>query len=180
MFRWKSFLAPLNTSEKKQMDFPSSSDSSESSLDRLEEVLAKLPLERAQFLASVALALGQVAYADMEVSEKEKKQMLYILEEEMKLSSEQAQLVVNIIIERVLFNNLDSYRVWETLNRLASLEEKKKLLRCLFELAAEDDISEIENNEISLISRALKIPSKDFVEIRNAYNSKRSILKNLK
>ena len=181
MFRFKSFLSNLSNSSSEKALEPTESDSSRTgTLNRLEEALGNLEPERARFLASVALTLGQVAYADMEISEKETEKMLHILKTKMKLPEEQAKLAVSIVSERVLFNNLDSSCVWDNLNELASMEEKKQLIHSLFHLATEDDISTEENHVIRLISDALLLSHKEFIEIRSQYDSRRSLMKDLK
>lgn len=71
-FRFKSFLSNLSNSSSEKVELAESDSSNAGTLNRLEETLGNLASERARFLASVALNLGQVAYADMEISKKEK------------------------------------------------------------------------------------------------------------
>ena len=62
---------------------------------------------------------------------------------------------------------------------LASLptEQKLALLDCLFAIASDEMISNVEDNEISRICSELQISHDEFVSVRLAYREHRAVLK---
>ena len=66
---------------------------------------------------------------------------------------------------------------WNERNFL-SLEQKERLIHCLFEVSAADkSISLVEENEVRRIAEELQLDHREFSVIRSQYNTKRSILK---
>ncbi len=170
--------------------FSSNSNKSESSvqlspkeeddLKRIELVLEELTQNQAYYIAAVALLLGQVAYADSEISQKEKDSLYHILKSNLGLTEKQAQEVARLAIESTLRNTLEDYEVWERVKQYGSPEQKKKLLEALFQLATEDGISNVENEEIRVISKAIGFTHNEFIQIRLGYREHLSVLKSKK
>jgi len=146
-------------------------------LSQVENVLSDLPEEKAKFLSALALLLGRVAYADSDVSDTEKHKMKDLLIYEMKLSPDQAQAVTSIAIERTLTHGLESHLILDQMNKLASFDQKRDVLRTLFALAADEDISVKESEEINLISKGLGFDQNEFIAIRSEFRDHLSVLK---
>jgi uncharacterized tellurite resistance protein B-like protein len=152
-------------------------------LHTLESALEKFEPEHASFLAAFALLMGRVAFADLDISEKEIARMKGILQNdldtEFQLDAEQAELVTNLAVDKTLQINTEDHIV---VKRLKSKDQKTRysILRCLFHLAAADDISEDESNEIKSIAKSLGISDKEFFNLRSEFREYLSILKKTK
>lgn len=146
-------------------------------LQEIEEVLEELPPEEAKTLAALAMVLGRVAYADNEISDKEKSRMADILEKHFKLSKPKARVVMSLAVTKNLELSLDHHIVLRRLNEALSSEEKKQLIRTLFELASVDDVSTQESGEIRKISLSLLLSEADYFQVQSEFREKLSILK---
>ena len=95
------------------------------------------------------------------------------------LSEEQAILVVQMAKnQNLLFGGTENYLVTRELNRIASREQKKAILDCLFAVSASDDsITSVEGNVIRQITDQLKLEHKDYVESRSKYREFLAVLK---
>ena len=132
---------------------------------------------KAKFLSALALLLGRVAYADSHVSDSEKYKIKDLLIYEMKLSPDQAQAVTAIAVERTLAHGLESHLILNQMNELATFDQKRDVLRTLFALAADEDISVKESEEINLISKGLGFEQNDFIAIRSEFREHLTVLK---
>jgi len=141
--------------------------------------LDRLDPDEARFLAAFAFVLARVANADLEISDEESRRMEEVVRSVGGLTEAQAVLVVQIAkSQQLLKGGTENHLVTREFDRIASREQKERLLGCLFEIsAADDEISLVEENEIKLIATELKFEHRDFSAIRSRYNSKRSILK---
>lgn len=141
--------------------------------------LDRLDPEEARFLAAFAFVLARVANSDMEISVDECRRMEEVVREVGGLTEAQAVLVVQIAkSQQLLKGGTENHLVTREFGRIASRDQKERLLGCLFEISAADDsISLLEENEIKTIAAELKIEHQDFTAIRSRYNAQRSILK---
>ncbi len=146
---------------------------------RISRELDRLDPDEARFLAAFAFVLARVAHADLEISEDESRRMEEVVRDVGGLSEAQAVLVVQIAkAQQLLKGGTENYLVTRELDRIATREQKERLLRCLFEISAADEsISLVEENEVRLIAGELKIEHREFSAIRSKYNEQRSILK---
>lgn len=146
---------------------------------RIVEKLDHLEPERARFVAAFAFVLSRVAGADMRVSKDETRAMEKIVMEYGGLSEEQAILVVQMAKhQNLLFGGTENYLVTRELNRIASREQKKAIIDCLFAVSASDDsISSVEGNVIREITDQLKLEHKDYIESRSKYREFLAVLK---
>jgi len=137
----------------------------------LRETLAALDhLEphRARFLAAFAYLLGRVARADLQVSTEETRTMEALVREQGQLSQDQAMLVVQLAkTSNLLFGGTANFLVAREFSGLATYDQKLGLMRCLFALAATDElISTAEEGEIHRIATELRIDQPDLVSLR--------------
>jgi uncharacterized tellurite resistance protein B-like protein len=143
-----------------------------SELDRLEPALAR-------YLAAFAYVLGRVANADSEVSRAETDRMLAFVESAGGLPADQALLVVEIAKrQNQLFGGTENFLVTRELREVATHDQRRQMLDCLFAVAAADDVvSGVEEDEIRRISIELGFEHNEYIEARMKYKSQRSVLK---
>lgn len=148
-------------------------------MDKIERSLSHLPESEARYLACVALLTARVANIDHDISAGEKNRIIEVYVKTLKLSAEHALAVLSIAIASEEAATVEFHLVTRRLNELASREQKVGLLRTLFFVAAEDDITEQESDNIGSIASALMLPRSDFLEVRAEYREQRKIFKDL-
>jgi uncharacterized tellurite resistance protein B-like protein len=143
-----------------------------SSLDQLDRDVAR-------YLAAFAYILGRVAYADRDVSEAESRAMERIVMEQGGLPEAQAAVVVQIAkTQNTLFGGTEDFLVTREFDRIATPEQKRTLLACLFALSSVDNsITTVEDNEIARVARELKIEHGDFIAVRARFRRHLASLK---
>ena len=136
--------------------------------------LEALEPDEARFLASFAYVLGRVANADQVITDEETREMERLVAETGGLDEDMAVLVVQIAKSQArLFGGTEDYLVTREFGRLATPEQKRRLMRCLFAVAASDDsIAVVEENEISRVAAELKIPQPEMADMRAEYADK--------
>lgn len=146
---------------------------------KIASALDQLEPERAKFIAAFAYLLSRVARADLIITPEETSVMEQIVMEQGGLPEEQAILVVQMAkTQSVLFGETENYLVTREFNRIASQEQKLSLLHCLFAVsAADDNISTVEDNEVSQIADELRIEHKDFIAVRSRFRDYLAVLK---
>jgi len=157
-------------------------DSASSETETVRRIVAKLDNlepERARFVAAFAYVLSRVAGADMHVSTDETRAMEKIVQEYGGLAEEQAILVVQMAKhQNLFFGGTENFLVTRELNRIASHEQKKAILDCLFAVSAADDsISSVEGDVIRQITDQLKLEHKDYIASRSKYRDYLAVLK---
>ena len=146
---------------------------------RIVAALEALDPAVARHIAAFAYTLGRVARADMSVSEAETRSMEALVMQEAGLPEEQAILIVQIAKTQVsLFGGTENYLVTREFNRIATAEQKRALLRCLFAVGAADaSVSVVEDNEIRRISQELQLTHAEFIEARRTVREHLAVLK---
>lgn len=150
-----------------------------SDLEAIEQRLASLPDREAGYLAGFALLLAEVANIDLEVSEGERSRIAEVLRKHSRLDEAQADLVSRMAVERAARHSVESHLVFRRLNEVADHEQKRDLVRGLLHVAAHDDISEKESEEISFLARALKIDRQEYLALRSEFRQHLAVLKGL-
>jgi uncharacterized tellurite resistance protein B-like protein len=148
---------------------------------KIVETLDHLEPERARYVAAFAYILSRVANADMSISKAETHEMERIVMERSGLPEEQAIIVVQMAKTRnAAFGATDNFLVTREFNRIASADQKLRLLHCLFAVsAAEGSISAAEDSEIRQIASELQLQHRDFISVRSAYRDRLAVLKDL-
>lgn len=152
-----------------------SSETVRTIVDRLE----RLDPERARYIAAFAYVLSRVAHADLGISAEETREMERLTRERAGLDGNEATLVVHMAKSRaVLFAATENYIVTREFARMASPEQKRGLLDCLFAVSAADEtISGPEESEIRRIAGELDLSHADFIAARSGYLEYVAVLK---
>ena len=148
---------------------------------QITEELEHLEPEKARYVAKFAYILSRGANADLHISEAETREMERILREIGGLPEEQAIVVVHMARTRnLVFGGTDNFLVTREFNRVATEEQKIRLLECLFAVsAAEGGITTVEDNEIRQISKELLLDHRQYIAVRLRYKKDLSVLQDL-
>lgn len=146
---------------------------------RIVEELGSLDPGRARYLAAFAFLLGRVAHADLHVSTDETRKMEEIVTAFGDLPPDQTRIVVEIVqAEHDLRGATQSFQVAREFRRISTREERRELLHCLFAVsAADEEISSAEEKQVRHVAEELGFSHREFVEIRSAYNDRRSVVR---
>ena len=146
---------------------------------RIASRLEALPPEQARFLAAFAYVLARVAVADLEVPESETVEMERIVAELGHLPPPEAALAVEIAKSQArLLGGTENYFVTREFHRISTRDERLRLLRCLFAVAAADGtISSAESAEIVAIGEEIGFAREEVIAERSAFREKLSELK---
>ena len=146
---------------------------------RIVRELDKLEPERARYLASFAYVLSRVAGADLHFSEAETQHMVDVIKRLGRLPDAQAVLVVEIAkSQNQLFGGTENFLVTRQFREIATDEQRRELLDCLFGVSAADDaITGEEEAQIWQIASELGFSHPDYVQARLAYSDKRTVLR---
>ena len=146
---------------------------------RIVSSLDAMDPQRARWIASFAYLLCRVARSELVISEEESTTMERILRERGGLTEEQAVLVLQIAkSQAALFGGTENFLVAREFNDVATRDEKRALLDCLFAVSAADEsISTAEDNEIVRICAELRLPREEVVEARSRYRQYLAALK---
>ena len=176
ILKWLGFGGASNESA------PAAEAGDTATVRRIVGKLESLPPDRARHVAAFAYILGRVANADLEISAEETREMERLVREHGGLDEEQAILVVQIAkSQNQLFGATEDYLVTREFKQLTTVEERKRLLDCLFAVSAADDsISSAEETLAREIASELGLEHQDYVAIRARYSDKREVMKGLK
>lgn len=146
---------------------------------RIVRELESLPPEQARYLAAFAFILARVANADLDISEGETRRMEEILREAGHLSAEQARLAVSLAkTQHRVEGGTESFLVTREFREIATREQCRELLDCLFAVSAADgSISGVEESQIRQIASELTLEPADLAEARARWADKREILR---
>ena len=146
---------------------------------RIAAELDKLSPERSRYLAAFAYVLSRVAGADLHISDEESRLMVALLAEVGQLTEAQATLAVEIAkAQKRLAGGTEDFLVTREFRQIASEDERKAVLDCLFRVAAADDeISAEEDAQIWQIAGEVGFTHQEFVVARLAYSDKRRVLR---
>ena len=146
---------------------------------RIVRELDKLEPDRARYLASFAYVLSRVAGADLHFSEAETLHMVDVIKRLGRLPDAQAVLVVEIAkSQNQLFGGTENFLVTRQFREIATDEQRRELLDCLFGVSAADDaITGEEEAQIWQIASELGFSHPDYVQARLAYSDKRTVLR---
>ena len=146
-------------------------------MHKAEQALSSLPEAEARFIACVAYLMARVGHVDFQISEGEKSRLLGLLKTDLKLPDHLAGVTVEIAIESTLSHANERHLVLNRLNDVATREQKCDVIRLLFHVASDDDISEAESHEIGMVATALHLTRAEFISLRSEFRNHLSILK---
>jgi uncharacterized tellurite resistance protein B-like protein len=146
---------------------------------RIAARLESLPPERARQLAAFAYVLARVAHADLAISAPESAEIERLVAELGGLAPGDASLVVEIAKSQArLLGGTENYVVTREFRRIATAEERVRLLECAYAVAAADDsITGVENAECSRIAEELGFTREEALGVRSTFRDKLSVLR---
>jgi uncharacterized tellurite resistance protein B-like protein len=149
---------------------------------RIAAELDQLEPDRARFLAAFAYVLARVARADLEVSDAETRKMVELVREFSELPPAQATLVVLMAkTHAIALGGTENYLVTRQFRELSTRGQRIDLVRCLFAVAAADEnISSVENTEITQIGGELGFTREEIAGLRASFRDQLSVLQNAK
>jgi uncharacterized tellurite resistance protein B-like protein len=149
------------------------------SVRKIVQELHELDPEKARYIASFAYILGRVAQADLDITSEETQAMEEIVREVGRLPDDLAVLVVEIAkSQNQLFGGTENFVVTREFAEIATPEQRRELLECLFAVSvADDSISAEEERQIRLIASELGFDHRQYVEARSAYSQYRDVLR---
>lgn len=149
---------------------------------RIVSELRALPAEQARYVAAFAFILARVAHADLEISTEETEKMERIVRDLGHLPAAQAVLAVEIAKRQSeLAGGTENFLVTREFKELATREQCRDLLDCLFAVSAADEsISGTEESQIRQVASELGFSLDELVAIRANWNDKRQVLRGLR
>ena len=146
---------------------------------RIVAELERLDPARARYLAAFAYVLSRVAAADLLISDVETTKMVEIVQRLGHLPEEQAVLAVAIAkSQNRLFGGTEDFLVTRQFREMATPDERRELLDCLFAVSAADNsVSSAEEAQIRQIASELGFEHHEYVQARTTYASHRTVLK---
>jgi uncharacterized tellurite resistance protein B-like protein len=146
---------------------------------RIVQELDAMEPRAARHLALFAFLLSRVARVDQEVTEEETRAMEQVVEVYGGVSAAQAALVVAIAkAQHQLFGETWNFLAAREFRDVATEDQKRDLLHCLFAVSAADETISIEEEEtVRNISREILLTNDEYLAIRSAYRDKRAALR---
>ena len=137
--------------------------------------LEKLPPARARYVAAFAYLLGRAAHATGHMSDREREAMLAIADAG-GLESDQAPLIVDMAATLAgEFGSTEDYLVTREFKAISTMEERERLLRCVFlVMAADDEIDATESWLANRLAEELDVERPDLNTIRDEFHEKLS------
>jgi uncharacterized tellurite resistance protein B-like protein len=156
-------------------DEPASTETA--TVRRIAAQLERLDREQAKYLAAFAYVLARVAHADLKIDENETAEMSRVVTRLAALSSDEADLVVEIAKSQArLLGGTENYVVTREFRQISSREQRVQLLSCLYGIAAADgSITGDESQEISAVAEELGFTRKEANALRARYRDKLSV-----
>lgn len=141
--------------------------------------LDKLDAARARYLAAFAYVLSRVAGADLDISDVETAEMVRLVERVGHLPEAQAIVVVEIAkSQNRMFGGTENFLVTREFREIASAEQRRELLECVFAVAAADQaITGEEEAQLWQIASELGFRQEEYVQVRLKYSDKRTIFR---
>ena len=141
--------------------------------------LDKLEAARARYLAAFAYVLSRVAGADLDISDVETAEMVRLVERVGHLPEAQAIVVVEIAkSQNRLFGGTENFLVTREFREIATDEQRRELLECVFAVAAADQaITGEEEAQIWQIASELGFRHEEYVQVRLKYSDKRTVFR---
>jgi len=141
--------------------------------------LDKLDADRARYLAAFAYVLSRVAGADLDISDVETAAMVALVQRAGRLPEAQAIVVVEIAkSQNRLFGGTENFLVTREFRDIASDEQRRDLLECVFAVAAADEaITSEEEAQIWQIAAELGFQHDEYIQVRLKYSDKRTVMR---
>jgi uncharacterized tellurite resistance protein B-like protein len=144
---------------------------------RIVRELDQLAPPRARYLAAFAYVLSRGAGADLHITDAETAKMVALIQSVGNLPEAQAAVVIEIAkSQNRLFGGTENFLVTREFRAIASEDQRRELLECIFAVAAADAITAEEDAQIRQIASELGFSHAQYVQVRLKYTEKRSVL----
>lgn len=146
---------------------------------RIAARLDALEAEEARRIAAFAFVLARVANVDLHVSDAELGTMERVIGEEAGLAPAAAALVAEIARSQARqLGGTENYTVTREFRQLSTRDERLRLMRCLFAVAAsEGAISSIESAEIVAIGEEIGFVREEVIALRAEWREHIAVLR---
>src|SRR5216117_3555710 len=145
---------------------------------KIVQKLDQLPEQQARYIAAFAFLLSRAARADLQIGADETAAMERIVMQQGGLPEELAVVVQMAKTQNQLFGSTENYLVTREFERIATREQKLALLDCLFAVtAADENITNEEDNVVKQISSELKLSHDDYIAVRSRFREYLAVLK---
>lgn len=144
---------------------------------KLSDMLRDHSEDEVKWITAYAGLLGKVANADTSLQKKELGAIRRLLAEHVNLEGDHIEEVISLFEEhRVRLLSIEDYIYVRLANETADREQKLKLIRALFCVAAADGVvSGGEENEIRRVVQGLGLEHRDYIEARLEFKAHLSI-----
>jgi uncharacterized tellurite resistance protein B-like protein len=151
----------LDASERRRASEPAS-------LVEIGAQLESLPPDEARFVAAFSYLLARIAGSDLSTDAAERKVMAERLQQFAQVDADRAALLTEAAISASdAYSPSDDHLVARAYAEMSGEEERIRLLRCLYAVAAADEtITTVEDNEIFDVAAAIGIRRPDVVAVR--------------
>jgi uncharacterized tellurite resistance protein B-like protein len=159
----------------------SQADSEPESLKEIGAQLEALPPDEARFVAAFAYLLARIAGADLTTDDQERAEMARHLEGFAGVDSDRAVLLGEAAVRAAqTYSPSDDHLVARTFRDMTELDERTRLLRCLYAVASADQtISTAEDNEIFEVAASIGVEHPQVIAIRSEFKEYLGALKAL-
>jgi len=146
-------------------------DAEPASLVEIGQSLESLTPEQSRLAAAFAYLLARVAGADLRTDEKERAAMAERLEVFGEIDADQARILADTAVRAAdLHGASDDHLVTRAFRDMTEQDERLRLLRCLYAVAAADEtISNVEDNEIFEVATAIGVSRSDVIALRSKW-----------
>jgi uncharacterized tellurite resistance protein B-like protein len=143
------------------------------SLRELIRSLEDVPADQARLVAAFAYLLARVAGADLETVDHERETITRRLSEFAALDRDQADRLAEAAIAMSERHGAsDDHLVARAFRDMSDHDERIRLVRCLFAIAAADEtITALEDNEIFEVATAIGVARGDVVAVRSEWKA---------
>ncbi len=147
----------------------------------IKEILEGYTESDIKLITGFAGFLGKVAYADMEISDVEKKTIRSVLEETLHLKRGQADATITLLERhRVQLFSIEDFIYARLINDICDKNQKLELVEALFVVAAANEsVSAEEDASIRLVCKSLRLSHGDFVQIKKGFKEHLDVLKGI-
>ncbi len=161
---------------------PSADQNETATVRRIVSQLEALPMDQRRFVAGFAYVLGRAAHADLAFDEVEIAAIERTVMEVGGLTEAQAVLVVEIARNQAeLYGATEDFLVTREFARVASRDDRERLLRCAFRIGAADQtISNVESAELNEIGKELGFAPEEIDAIRAEFADQLSVVQSMR
>lgn len=148
--------------------------------ERVSQLSDQLSDNELKQVTAMAGLYGRVAYADTEITPDEISKIKHILKEDSKLSSKSIETITTLMFEKkVELLTLEEHFYTRLANESMTHEDKQRLLRKLFQIAAADGtICLEEENQLHNLANQLNLSRQEIIDLKREFKNYLSVFQN--